>query len=159
MVQGFPDRRTLNIALLVCATCALWLLVSPSAFERRARTRLVEKLRGGFQTEWAYNVALSRYRRGLEGNPAVIEWEARKLGYGRPGERVYHLSKSELRAQEKRFGQQNGFEAGGRFSREIVRGVAPALLLILVGAGAVFFFADLRIDDPTESGGRIWRPE
>jgi len=153
MIQKFPDRRTLNVALLVCGVCALWLLVSPSAFERRARTRLVEKLRGGFQTEWAYNVALSRYRRGLEVNPAVIELEARKLGYGRPGERVYHLSEGELRAQETLLAQEKRPESARGFPREIVHGVAPALLLILAGAGAVFFFSDLRIEDPAEGDG------
>ena len=158
MVKGFPDRRTLNIALLVCGAGALWLLLSPSAFERRARMRLAEKLRGGFQTEWAYNVALSRYRRALEGNPAVIEREARKLGYGRPGERVYHLSESELRAQEARLARKDRPEADGGFSKGIMRGVTPAILLILAGVAAGFFFADLRIDDPAESNGPARTP-
>lgn len=144
-----PDQRTLNIALLVCGACALWLLLSPSAFERRARARLAQQLSTRFHTEWEYNVVLTRYRHGLENNPALIEREARKLGYGRPGEHPYPLSEEELRAGGARLAP-----AAPRHRRDLSRGiilaVAPALLLILAGVGAVLFFANLQIHDPAE---------
>lgn len=151
MFEALTDKRTLNHALLICGACALWLLISPSAGERRARARIAQQLRANFQTEWEYNVVLTRYRHGLENNPAVIEREARRLGYGRPGERIYPLSKAELHAEKNRLAESAQPHRIRNIAREITRAVAPALLLILAGAGAVLFFANLNIEDPIET--------
>lgn len=151
MFTVLTDKRTLNHALLICGACALWLLVSPSAGERRARARIAQQLRASFQTEWEYNVVLTRYRHGLENDPAVLESEARRLGYGRPGERAYPLSKAELRAEQNRLPKSAQPHRIRNLSREITRAIAPALLLIIAGAAAVIFFANLSIEDPTET--------
>jgi hypothetical protein len=150
------ENRFMVLALWLCAGAALWLLLSPAAFERRARTRLVEQLKARNDVEWRYNVVLENYRYGLKWDPSVLEMEARRLGYGRPGERTYVLSAEEIRAQEamlKTVAAPNRFRQLGR---ETAQAVLPTLLLIVMGIVALLFFAGLRIDDPgaaTSSGG------
>ena len=149
------DRRFLATALLVCGAGALWLLLSPAAFERRARTRAADSLRTQVEQEWQRNIVLERYRSGLEGDPAVIEREARKLGYGRPGERTYPLSQEEIRAQEARLAESGQPHRLRLWFREVGRAVAPALMLILAGAVAVLFFTDLRVEEPDGPKSRV----
>ena len=145
---NIDGKHFLAIALWVCAAGALWLLLSPTASERRARRVAADRLRDRNQSEWRYNIALENYRCGLEDDPTVIEREARKLGYGRPGEHSYALSPDEIRAHEARLTATRRPRPTQRLTREVVKAVVPALVLVLFGAAAMLFFADLRIDDP-----------
>jgi len=81
--------RFLAIVLWLSVAGALWLLLSPAAFRRRALTRRTERLGAEVREKWLNGVGLERWRDGLESDPSVIEREARKLGYGLPGERSY----------------------------------------------------------------------
>lgn len=151
-----PDRREasggsgfLAVSLLLCGVGAAWLLLSPTAFERRARRRQAERLLARNRIEWRYNVALERRRHGLLGDPSAIEKEARELGYGRPGERRYPLTPQEIHAEEVRLvpdGRPRRLLL--RLAGEVGYALVPALMLILAGAVAVMFFSDLRIADP-----------
>ena len=151
---GVADSRFLAAALLLCAAAALWLLLSPTAFKCRAMRRRVAELEGEKYREWLYNVSLERWRDGLEGDPSVIEHEARKLGYGRPGERVLALALDPLPASRS-FDRRAG-DASPRFSwiSAVRRSIAPALMLVIGGLVAVLFFTDLRVEDPDEPVGR-----
>ena len=141
------NSRFFIVVLWLCAAGALWLLLSPAAFSRRALTRRAERLEAEQRQEWLLNVGLERWRNGLEGDASVIEREARKLGYGRPNERLYPLSEAELRAARARL---NAEVAGGEtpWSSALGRSLVPALLLFVVGIVAVLFFTDLKVDDP-----------
>ena len=142
-----PDSRFFVIVLWLCAAAALWLLLSPAAFTRRALTRRAERLDAELRQEWILNVGLERWRNGLEGDVSVIEREARKLGYGRPNERLYPLSAAKLRAASARLDAE--VSGGGTpWSSALGRSLAPALLLLVAGIVAVLFFTDLKVDDP-----------
>ena len=142
------DSRFLVIVLWLCAAAALWLFLSPAAFTRRALTRRANRLDAELRQAWILNVGLERWRNGLEGDASVIEREARKLGYGRPNERLYPLSDAELRAARARL---NAEISGGEtpWSSTLGRSLAPALLLFIAGIVAVLFFTDLKVDDPS----------
>ncbi len=147
-VNHWCGNRFLALVLWVCVVGALWLLLSPAASERRGRTRAVERARQQNEDEWRFNVELEDYRYGLESDPVVIELEARKLGYGRPGEQTYLLTPEEIRAQEILLTAARGPSIFERLSREIGGAMAPALMLAIFGITAILLFADLRIDDP-----------
>ncbi len=147
-IFDLSGNRFLALILWVCAAGALWLLLSPAASERRGRTRAVEVARRQNENEWRYNVELENYRYGLESDPSVIELEARKLGYGRPGEQTYLLTPEEIRAQQALLAIARGPSIFERLSLEIGGAIKPALMLALFGITAILLFADLRIDDP-----------
>ena len=137
--------------LLLCAAGALWLLLSPAAFKRRALALRAQQLAVDAHAEWVRNAGLERWRNGLEGDPSVIEREARKLGYGRPGETSYPLT-PEAFAEAVRPPAQDTVS----WSSEIGRSVAPVLMLIIAGVIIVLFFTDLKVEDP---GTRREAPE
>ena len=144
------DSRFVAAVLFFCAAGALWLLLSPAAFKRRASALRAEQLEAEVRREWLQNAGLERWRNALESDPAVIEREARKLGYGRPGEGVYPLSSAELRAAFARVRAGKAAGGGSLWFSAIRDSVAPVLLLIIGGTIALLFFTDLRIEDPAE---------
>ena len=131
--------------LWLCAAGALWLLVSPAAFKRRALMRRVELLEQSVHSEWARNIGWERWRDGLAGDPSMIEREARKLGYGRPGELRYRVTAN---ATSNVIPADSGSNERFSWLSEIGQSVAPVLMLIIVGAIAVPFFAGLKVEDP-----------
>jgi len=139
------DRRFLAIVFLLCGAGALYLFLSPAARDRRAAERAVAKLQAERDREWRYNHLLERYLIGLRSDPSVIELEARRLGYGRPGERTYPLSRAEIRALAARSDRAGG-RPFARWAREIARSSVPALVVLLFAGLALFFFTNLRID-------------
>ena len=141
------ETRFFALALWLCAGASLWLLLSPAAFARREKTLLVQTLRADVRQEWIRNVGLERWRAGLEDDRSVIEREARKLGYGRPGEKLYLLSPAEVRAIESRLRVEtpdDNFSWTGALGQSI----APSLLLLILGILAVLFFTDLKVEEP-----------
>ena len=142
----FTHSRFLAVVLWVCAGAALWLLLSPAAFTRRDLTRRVAALGAEVQREELRNGGLARWRDGLQSDPSVIEREARKLGYGRPGERVYRLTEAELRAAQPLL--RDGGRGGFSWTSAVAESVAPVLILLIAGVIAVLFFTDLRVEDP-----------
>ena len=146
-IAGQDGGRFVALTLWLCAAGILWLLLSPAAFRRRALTRRTELLRASVRSQWLRGVGLERWRDGLENDPTVIEREARKLGYGRPGERIYPLSPEDRRLAAKA-GLRGQRRPGSAFGN-ILNAVAPVLMLIIIGTIAVLFFSDLKIDDRT----------
>lgn len=141
------DTIFFSVLLWVCAAAAVWLLVSPVAWTRRALTRRVEGMAAEVQREQAFNRRLNRWREGLESDTSMIEREARKLGYGRPGEYVFALSPADLRAARSRW-NAGGPEEGFPWSSALGESLLPALALLLAGVLAVLFFTDLKVEDP-----------
>lgn len=140
-------QRLLATALLLSAAGALWLLLSPAASERRARMLRAAELRERVAVEWRYNVVLDRYRYGLLADPSVLEMEARRLGWGRPGERPAPVTQEEIRAVEARLAEPP--PAPWRaMAGEALRALGPACLLLLAGAAALLFYGGLRIEEP-----------
>ena len=147
-----PNESRLLIALLLlCAAGALWLLLSPAAFKRRALARRAEQLVVDAHAEWVRNAGLERWRNGLESDPSVIEREARKLGYGRLGEMPYPVAPKAFADAVRPLAEDTV-----SWSSEIGRSVAPVLMLIIAGVIMVLFFTDLKVEDP---GTRRAAPE
>lgn len=140
-------QRLLATALLVSAAGALWLLLSPAAAERRARMLRGAELREKVAVEWRYNVLLDRYRYGLLADPSVLELEARRLGWGRPGERPAPVTPEEIRAEQIRLTDPPP-PRWKAVAREALRALGPACLLMLAGAAALLFYGGLRIEEP-----------
>ena len=148
----------LTVVLWLCAAGALWLLLSPAAFQRRILTARAHAEASAAETERLRVQGLQALRDGLEGDPSVIEREARKLGYGRPDERSYPLSpdhdladaESEwLRNAETAERSLDSASATGQETAIRARKrIGAALMAIIGGAIAFLFFRDLRIDDP-----------
>jgi len=127
--------------LLLCAAGALWLLLSPAAFKRRALALRAERLEAMVHAEWRRNIGWEQWRDGLDRDPSTIEREARKLGYGRPGEASYRIIAgpgSEATRTRPRF----------PWSSDLMRSAAPVLMLLIAGVIAILFFADLKVEDP-----------
>jgi len=148
-----PDALGFLAAVLwVFAAAAVWLLLAPSAFGRRALERQARLLEREVFREWAYGVGLERWRDGLVGDPSAIEKEARRLGYGRPGERAYPLGTIEPATADTGLGRRGL----GRSLKALVaiarRDVAPVLMLAIAGAVAVLFLVDLRVFDAAGHG-------
>ncbi len=145
MVDPKASPGLLAIALWLCAAGACWLLLSPAARHRRALTERVKDTRAERQGEWMHGVWLERVRDGLQGDPSVIEKEARRLGYGRPNEYAYPLSPQDLQAADRSLNTASvatdPWPAAGR-------SMAPVLMLIIACAIAILFFTDLRVEDP-----------
>ena len=151
MHRPLNESRLLIALPLLCAAGALWLLLSPTAFRRRALAQRAEQLAVEAHAEWVRNAGLERWRDGLAGDPSVIEREARKLGYGRPGETSYPPAPKAF-ADAIRPPEQESVS----WTSEIGRSVAPVLMLIIAGVIMVLFFTDLKVEDP---GTRRAAPE
>ncbi len=146
------DLKFLAAVLLVCAVGALWLLFAPGAFGRRALGRHSEELEDDVLRQRAHDVRLERWRDGLEDDPSVIEKEARKLGYGRAGERPYPIAANQL-TSEQMGPEKRGLSMDLKTLSAIARRtVAPVLMLVIVGAIGVLFLADLKVEDSGEAG-------
>lgn len=147
------EPRFLTAVLWLCAAGALWLLLSPAAFQRRALARRVSLLEEEIASERRETAGLRRWRNGLANDPSVIEREARKLGYGLPDERVYPLpADTVIRRAEAEWERRR--EAHAEVSnlalKAIVRRtVTPVLMLLLGGFTAFLFYHDLRIEEPS----------
>lgn len=153
--DGFADRRFLAAALLLCGVAALWLLLSPAAFKRRAMQRRAAAIESGKHTEWLYNLALERRRDGLLNDPSVIEEEARKLGYGRPGERTLQTTLDPLPTPRSLGGAADDIRQDFSWFSAFRRSIAPVLMLAIAGFVAVLFFTDLRVEDPGEERAQL----
>ena len=142
------DARFFTVLLWLCAAAAVWLLFSPSAFDRRALTRRTELVEAEIIRERLYNADLQRWRDALENDPSAIEREARRLGYGRPNEHAYNLSPVELARARAELAEAHEIHrpALDRFRKS----VAPALMVLIAGAVAVLFFSGLKIEDPLD---------
>ena len=79
----------------------------------------------------------------------MIEREARKLGYGRAGEKVYPISAAEWKAARARWAADADRVAPSGASA-LGQALLPAVTLLILGAIAVLFFSDLRVDDPNK---------
>ena len=150
----------LTVVLWLCVAGALWVLLSPAAWQRRALTRRADRLEVQVRREWRRGVGLERWRDGLETDPSAIEREARKLGYGLPGERSYPgvPTATSARLAAGRAGRPPARNEVSWVSA-VGQSVAPVLMLIIGGALAVLFFTDLRVEDPgarprTDGGGQ-----
>jgi len=148
MKIGLPTRMTdrgfLAVTFLVCGVGALYLLLSPAGRERRAAERAVARLEVERDREWRYNHALERYLHGLQTDPSLIELEARRLGYGRPGERTYALSPADISALSPR--PTATALSLRRIARDVIRASLPAFVILSLAGLALFFFTDLRLD-------------
>lgn len=150
------QRWFLAVVLLLCAAGGVWLLLSPAAFERRALYERAKQVEAQVHRRWLSNLALHRWRDGLEQDPAVIEKEARKLGYGIPAERVCAIRPADVRKEGARLKAGKAAEPSD-LPAVIFQAIAPALMLAIAGILAVLFFTDLRVEDPgrrsaTDSG-------
>lgn len=141
------SRRFLAVVLFACAVGALWLLLSPAAFERHALAERSKRLQTDVHRQWLLNLRLERWREGLEADPAVIEKEARRLGYGIPGERPYPLRREDIQAEVARLTVAREAKQSD-LATAIARSILPALMLIIAGVIAMLFFTDLRVEDP-----------
>jgi len=135
--------------LWICAAGALWLLLSPAAFERRALQRQATELEADVHANWQHNIGLERWRNGLENDPSVIEREARKLGYGRPREELVPIAG--LQNQAVRHGKRDKANSWWPSVRQTV---ATTLILIIAGAIAIMFLIDLKVEDAGDIGNR-----
>ncbi len=144
------DSRFLMIILWLCVAGALWLLLSPAAFARRDLTRRTEALQAAVHREALRNAGLDRWRDGLENDPSLVERKAREQGYGRPGERIYPVSPAELRAARQ--GLRAPRKDDPSLFSTVGQSVAPVLMLLIGGIIAIFFFTDLRVEDPAQAG-------
>lgn len=134
----------------ICAAGALWLLLSPAAFERRAMTRRADGLEAQVREQAGRNAGLERYRNALENDPATIEHEARRIGYGRPNEKAYYLTPDDIASEAARVSP--GAKAEGPSVRAVVaKSIAPVLMTIVALVVVMLFFTNLRVEDPAES--------
>ena len=144
MSERFPrDSRFLAAALLLCAAGATWLLLSPSAFERRALARRAERLETRRHGECARNMAYASRLQGLRSDPSVIEREARRLGYGLPGERTVIVPLAAAEMPPAASSAQ-----APAWSDGVGRSVAPVLMLVVAVAAGVLFFSGMKVEDP-----------
>jgi hypothetical protein len=150
--RGADDVRFFTIMLWLCAAASAWLLLSPTAFTRRALTRRAEQTEAEALRERLDNTHLERWRDALENDPTAIEHEARRLGYGRPGERSYLILQSSL-AMARADLAKSSLSRRPRME-DFRKTVAPALMVLIAGAVAVLFFSDLRIPDPLDRPAR-----
>ncbi len=142
------DSRFLAAVLWVVAAGALWLLVSPAAFNRRALQQRVAGMEAEVARAEAHNLALRDRRDGLKGDPSVIEAESRRLGYGRPNERTYPLAEGagrKVTAADSTTANATHREAASA-ERSARQGVSRVVMLIVAGAALFLFFRDLRIN-------------
>ena len=144
-----PGRGFIATVLWICVIGAVWLLLSPAAFERRALQRQTTELAADVHAHWRRNIGLERWRNGLENDPSVIEREARKLGYGRPREEL--VSVAPQPNETVRHGERG--EANPWWP-DIRQTVATTLILIIAGAIAIMFFIDLKVEDAGDTGNR-----
>ena len=147
--------RFLTVVLWLCAAGALWLLLSPAAFQRRALSRRAAQSETVAERERERVRGLEYWRNGLESDPSVIEREARKLGYGAPDERSYpHPPQGDARAawQENADRARRAGAGDAYTSRSMKRTVGYVLMFIIAGAVAFLFFWDLRVEEPEAAG-------
>jgi len=147
MFQPKTTSGLLAIALWLCAAGACWVLLSPAALHRRTLTERVTETRADRLREWMRGVWLERVRDGLQGDPSVIEKEARRLGYGRPREYAYPLSPRERQAADRSLSAASVAAHPDPWPA-VRHSLAPALMLIIACAIAILFFTDLRVEDP-----------
>ena len=144
-----PGRGFIAIVLWMCAIGAIWLLLSPAAFERRALQHQTTELEADVHANWRRNIGLERWRSGLENDPSVIEREARKLGYGRAREELVAVApQPDGTVRNGARGEANSWWPG---VRQIV---ATTLILIIAGAIAIMFLIDLKVEDAGDTGNR-----
>jgi len=153
---GRPGRTGspfLILVLWLCAAGAVWLLASPAGFKRRALTRHAKRLERELREERRYTEGLERWRDGLATDPSVIEREARKMGYGVPGERSLPLISEQAVRDAGTMSARGVADTAprGRAWRSTIRqSVAPVVMVIIGVAVAALFFKGLRVDDPAE---------
>lgn len=135
--------RFLALAVWVSVAGGLWLehvAVNRRLLETREARLDTEKRR-----EWLVNARLERIANGLQEDPALIEREARRLGYGRRGEFTYPLTAHDLKSVRLNPTQET--PAGLPWAQKLTEAVASAVMLLIAGVIAVLFFTDLRVDD------------
>jgi hypothetical protein len=142
----FESKHILPITLFLCVLAALWLMLSPAAWERRAQTQAVYHARLSARQELEHNHKLERYRLELEGDRTRLETEGRRLGYGRHGEEPYPLTEEEIRAKRDRLSPPDEAGLVERWGETALQALVPMLLCMAGGAACILFFADLRID-------------
>ena len=147
------ERRLFALVLWLCAAAAAYLLFGSAAFNVRALTAQKEACEAAVRQEWLRNADWERWRNGLAGDASVIEHEARKLGYGRAGETRYPLSEAEWKAARARY-EAAAAHSAPPDALALSQALLPAVLLLILGAIAVLFFSDLRVDDPNQPGAR-----
>jgi len=147
----------LTVVLWLCVAGAMWLLLAPAAFQRRALTRRVVRAEVSTESQRLHTSGLQRWHDGLENDPSVLEREARKLGYGFADERSYPVSAEVDLADADEVWRKNALAAQARLAAKSDSGswrttirytVAPVLMLIIVGAIAFLFFRGLHVEDP-----------
>ena len=150
------DTRFLTLVLWLCALGALWLLVSPAASKRRALAERADQLDARLAAERKRNQTLQAWRKSMEEDPSALEREARRMGYGRPGERSYPASPDQLnamadalrRAQERaQAAQRRAEEDLSAWDVEAKRSVADVLMFICAAAAAVLFCSGMKIKE------------
>jgi len=139
------DQRFVVLVLWLCVGGALWLLLSPAAFQRRALIREVARVEANRQTELDRHRQLKRWRDGLESDPSVIERQARNLGYGRPNERSYRALTPGRNLPDEATWRRSLYLARGAWRNqswsERIRGtVGPVLAAIAIGAALYFIY-------------------
>ena len=136
--------RFLALALWISVAGGLWL--EHAAIGRRALEARQTRIETDVRREWERNAGLERVAAGLVGDPAMIEREARRQGYGRPGENPYPLSANELRAARARLAPPADTDEFA-WAATVGQAAAPAIMLLIIGVIAVLFFTDLKVDD------------
>lgn len=135
--------RFLALAVWVSVAGGLWL--EHVAVNRRQLETRESRLDAQKRREWLVNARLERIANGLQEDPALIEREARRLGYGRRGEYSYPLTARDLRSV--RVNPSEDASGGASWSRTLIDAGTSAVMLLIAGVIAVLFFADLRVDD------------
>jgi hypothetical protein len=140
---GNSGLRFLALALWVSVAGGLWL--EQVAVNRRLLETRESRLEDQKRREWLINLRLERIANGLQEDPALIEREARRLGYGRRGEFAYPLTARDLRSV--RLNPAEGAARGLSWSQTLIEAAGSAAMLLIAGVIAILFFTDLRVDD------------
>ena len=150
------DQHFVVLVLWLCVGGAVWLLLSPAAFQRRALVQELVRVEAERQKELDRNRYLRRWRDGLESDPSVIEREARRQGYGLPNERAYRALPAERNALEETAWRQalrnaSGATGSDSWTQRLRASVGPVLLVILGGTAAYLLYRVLRFRKPRRS--------
>jgi len=140
---GSSGLRFLALAVWVSVAGGLWL--EQVAVHRRMLETRASRLEAEKRHEWLVNTRLERIANALQEDPALIEREARRLGYGRRGEFSYPLTARDLSSVRPTAHGPEG--EGWSWPRTLLDAVASAVMLLIAGVIAVLFFADLKVDD------------
>ena len=141
------DQRFPAVLLWLSAGLALYLLLCPAAFQRRAlMARLQRETAERDELRRSVDEHQARVE-AMEHDPAVVGQEARKLGYGRVGESAYPLTQAELLAARRATAAAAAIPRPW-YLDAVRQSIGTVIMLLLLGLLAALFFYNLRVDAP-----------